>query len=149
MRQLRTLVPACLALAALSLPASAPAASPRQLMLREVNAVRAQHGVHALRGSRALNRSSARYAKRLMALGSLRHGSPIGSSSAFGRVGETLALHGGLEAQVTRTVSAWMRSPLHRVVILDPSFRYFGAGSRSGTFRGRQATLWVGRFGSR
>ncbi|MDP8943400.1 MAG: CAP domain-containing protein [Actinomycetota bacterium] len=148
MRLIRTLVTACL-LAALALPASAQAASAPEIMLRKVNAVRAQHGLAGLRASPSLNASAAGYSHWLMATDNFGHLASIGASRSFDRLGEVLAIHGGRKGRITRTVRRWMGSPGHRAVILDSSFRYFGAGRTVGRFRGRRATIWVGQFGMR
>ena len=148
MRHTRTLVTACLA-ATLALPAAAQAAPPSEIMLRKVNEARAQHGVGGLQASPSLNASAAGYAHWLMSTDTFGHLASIRASGSFERVGEVLELHGGRRARIARTVRRWLRSPGHRTVLLDPSFRYFGAGRTVGRFRGRPATIWVGQLGGR
>lgn len=148
MRHARTLVTACLA-AALALPASAQAASPPEIMLRKVNEVRAQRGVRGLHLSGSLNASAAGYSRWLLSTDNFGHLASIRASGSFDRLGEVLELHGGRRARITRTVRRWMHSPGHRAVLLDSSFRYFGAGITVGRFRGRRATISVGQFGAR
>jgi uncharacterized protein YkwD len=51
---------------------------------------------------------------------------------------------------VRKAFYTWLRSPGHRAVIMDRSFRYTGAGRASGRFGGGgNATVWVMHFGSK
>ena len=148
MRQIRTLVTACLAAAALAAPAAAQASSPTDLMLGKINDVRARNGVRALHGSGTLSASAGAYSNWLMQADYFGHVAGIRASGSFNRLGEILAIHGGGRARIRRTVGRWLRSPGHRAVMLSSSFRYFGAGVTVGRFGGRRATIWVVHFGA-
>jgi uncharacterized protein YkwD len=137
------------------LPASpAQAASARQdrverSVLRQVNALRAQHGLRRLRRSRALARSADQKALEIVWTRTMSHASPDGTPMAMRvrrhvrarRVGETLAAVPARRKQASAIVSAWMRSPLHRSQILSGSFRRVGIGRRTGRLAG--ATMSV------
>jgi uncharacterized protein YkwD len=132
-----------LALAALAVPQAASA----DPMIERINAVRADHGLRPLQGSERLARSARRHAGRLMEHGSFGHGAL--RLSGFSSLGEALAYHRGRRLAVARTVRRWLGSAVHRGLVLDPSFRWAGAGRSSGRFGGRRATIWVLRLGRR
>jgi uncharacterized protein YkwD len=136
------------ALALAVIPASAPA-TPRESMLRQINAMRAYVGVHPLRLSGSLNRSSYRYSRYLMRRDRFGHASTIRASRRFRVLGEVLEMHRGRRAQVGATFRAWMRSPGHRHVLLSRRFYWIGLGRVAGRFHGRRATIWVGQLGRR
>ncbi len=137
------------ALALAVLPASATAGSARQSMLQQINSVRAYVGLHPLRLSGALNRSSYRYARYLMRRDRFGHASRIRAAGNFRLVGEVLAMHRGHRAAVGGTLRAWMRSPSHRAIVFSRRFHWIGLGRAAGRFHGRRATIWVGHFGRR
>ena len=118
-------------------------------MVRELNKVRAQHGLPPLRRSASLNESSARYAHWLMTRNVFGHSTRISVASRFHYAGENLELHWGSGARAARTVQRWLGSPAHRDVMLSRDWRWVGAGRSVGTFNGRTATIWVAHFGRR
>jgi uncharacterized protein YkwD len=81
-----------------------------------------------------------------MGSGAFGHAGSI-AAPAFARVGEALALQPGRRLRRSRTVRGWLRSPVHRALILQPDFGWAGAGHARGRFRGRQATIWVLHLG--
>ena len=136
---------ACLILA----PASAVAASPEELMAAELNDARAALGRPALSVSPALTGSAEEYAATLGRRGVFTHGSPLAVAGDFGQKGEILALRSGDRPMVAPTVRAWLASPGHRAIVLDPDYRWVGVGRALGRFDGRTSTVWVGHFGRR
>ena len=141
---------ACLALAcSLVLSASPPGAraSPSP-MVGKINDVRRAHGVHALRHSPSLARSSSRFARHLRRTGRFAHAAPIRASGRFSRLGEILALSGGWNLRPSRPLGNWLGSASHRAVLLGRSFRYVGVAALRGRFGGRRAVVWTVRFGN-
>jgi uncharacterized protein YkwD len=131
------------------LPAASAAASAQQEAISQLNDVRQANGLTQLRTSESLNRSSSRYAKHMIATNYFGHASRIAASSAFGRVGETLALHSGWKADAVQTIDEWMHSPAHRAVLLSGSYRYVGMGIARGRIGSRLVTVWVAHVGAR
>ena len=129
--------------AALTAPAPAAASELRQEMLEAVNAARAEHGLAPFHGSPSLHRSAGAYARWMLRNGYFGHLNRIRASGRFSTIGEALAWHTGRGAQVRPTVRRWMGSPPHRALILNPGFRWLGAGMG----RGGGTTAWVLHFG--
>jgi uncharacterized protein YkwD len=77
------------------------------------------------------------------------HASRIAASSVFGRLGETLELHSGWQADASQTIDEWMNSPTHRAVLLSASFRYVGMGIARGRLGSKLVTVWVAHVGAR
>jgi uncharacterized protein YkwD len=130
---------------------SSPAASagPERAAIAELNEVRRAHGLRALRVSKGLNRSSDRYARRMLRHDFFGHGASIDVPGRFRSAGETLAYHTGHKARPRRTVRRWMASPGHRAVLLSPGFRWVGMGVARGRLGSSVATTWVAHVGSR
>lgn len=149
MRYIRTLAAGVLAALALAVIPGSAAATPRYSLLAEINTVRAYAGLHPLRLSSSLNRSSGRYSRYLMRHNRFGHASRIRASRRFRMLGEVLEMHRGWRAQVRGTLRAWLRSPGHRAVLLSPRFRWIGLGRATGRFHGRRSTIWVSQLGRR
>jgi len=139
----------CLLACLILLPASAQAASPEELMATELNQTRAAFGRPELSVSQALTGSAEDYAAALGRHGSFAHGSPIAVAGDFRQKAEILALRGGDRPSVAPTVRAWLASPGHRTILLDPDYDWVGVGRAQGRFGGRWATVWVVHFGRR
>ena len=133
----------------LALPAVATANSAQKRMLDRVNAIRAQHGLKPFRFAASLSDSARRYSQTMMSRGYFGHSSRIRASRRFRSLGEIIEFHRGRSARVGGALRSWMNSPSHRSVILSSNFRFAGAGFTRGTFRGREATIWVMHFGRR
>lgn len=133
--------------AALAVPAPVSADGNQQRMLQALNAVRAQHGLAAFRGSPSLHRSASAYARWMLRAEYFGHLSRIRASGRFSMLGEALAWHSGRGAHVSSTVRRWMQSPPHRALILHSGFRWVGAGMARGRLQGQRATTWVLHFG--
>ncbi len=118
-------------------------------MIRAINAFRASHGVKPLRTSRRLGRSAESYSQWMADTGFFRHRARRFYEAAarrYGCFGEVLARTTGRRAAVRETVRGWIRSPMHRSVILDPDFGWAGAGRATGLFGGAR-TLWTVQVG--
>jgi uncharacterized protein YkwD len=131
------------------LPAAQAAASSQQDAIDQVNQIRRAQGVAALRVSPSLQRSSARYARHMVAAGYFGHASRIAASSRFNRVGETLELHSGWSPKPGLAVDGWMSSPTHRALLLSSEFRYVGMGIARGRNSKGPYTVWVAHLGRR
>jgi uncharacterized protein YkwD len=136
------------------------------VLLREINQVRAQHGLAALQLSSALNEAADFHSKTMAARGFFAHESADGSSFwkrvesfypsrgfRYWSAGENLA-YGSPRMSADGAVRAWMGSPGHRANILSASWREIGIGavhadSAPGVYAGRSATIITTDFGVR
>jgi uncharacterized protein YkwD len=116
-------------------------------MVRELNKLRAGHGLRPLKRSHSLHQSSSRYARFLMARNVFAHQARIAVAGRFEWAGENLELHWGWRPRPRYTVSRWMNSPEHREVILSGEWRWVGVGDSRGRFNSSTATIWVAHFG--
>jgi uncharacterized protein YkwD len=144
-----SLLTGLLIVAATILPAASAAADAQSDAIAQLNQIRQAHGLTALRSSESLHRSSSRYAKHMIDADYFGHASRIAASSAFGRVGETLELHSGWNADAGQTIAEWMNSPGHRAVLLSSSYRWVGMGIARGRIGSRLVTVWVAHVGAR
>ena len=151
--------------------APAPTAAPsapgyENVLLREINQVRAQHSLPPLRSSPGLTDAAEFHSKTMAARGFFAHESADGSSfwkrverfypsRGFGywSVGENLA-YGSPNISADGTVRAWMNSPGHRANLLSGTWREVGlsavhADSAPGVYAGRPATIVTADFGAR
>lgn len=124
------------------LPATALAGLTRSeaALLREINRVRALHGLRRLRYDAHLERAARVHTRHMLATGVLRHG-------AFGRrllqfdvrgnvVGEDLGWGAGTGGTPRAIVEMWLASPVHRANLLRPTFTRIGVGAVVGVFLG-------------
>ena len=162
----RLLVSWLLAVAVIATAASPALASGgrvyRHRLLAEINHVRAEHGLHALRRSRGLHRAAQHHSADMIARGYFGHTSPTGSTlqlrilrSGFvywGQwcAGETLAWGTGSYGSPRATVRMWLHSPEHRAILLSPRYGLIGIGRATGRFLGNSgAVVWTADFGHR
>ncbi|MEU2794468.1 CAP domain-containing protein [Streptomyces sp. NPDC007100] len=119
----------------------------RATVIRLVNRERAKAGCRPVRAHRTVTRAAQRHSDHMAREGALSHrergGSGPGSRlSAVGydwrRAGENIARGQRGAAAVTR---AWIRSPEHREVLADCSFRHAGVGVNGGT--GGRGPWWT------
>lgn len=107
-------------------------------LLRTMNAVRAGHGLPALRVDFHLVRAARGHSADMMRRQYFSHGSITGRVVAAGArgplFGEDLAWATGITANWV--VTAWLASPTHRAILLRPGFRRVGIGYAFGTFIG-------------
>ena len=125
-------------------PSAAPAAPARieSALVAEMNRARVDRGRKPLRTIGALQRPARGQSRYLLGLGVLDHDGPDGSpfwtrliAAGFPRnrsMGENLAMvpSCGPDA-AARTVQLWLKSPGHRANLLNPAFRWVGAGAAS------------------
>lgn len=141
------LAAATLALAGIAAPAAAgPADRASAKMVERFNDLRKRHGLRPLRTSARLKRTARGFAGHLLRSGGFYHGSSF-RRAGFRRAGEILAMRSGRGLAVDPSFRLWLRSPGHRALILDRSFRYVGARPARGKYRSSQATIWVAHFG--
>jgi uncharacterized protein YkwD len=120
-------------------------------MIDAVNTERAKHKAGPVHGEETLMQIADFYACRLVEGGFFAHEDPFGGSTldsraadfgyAFLKVGENLAA--GQES-VDEALAAWMASPSHRAILLDPTFTEIGIAVKAG---GPSGIYWVQEFG--
>ncbi len=152
-RTLRSASAGLLAAAALSVapadvttpPAQAQAVAPtsgdyERAVLRQVNRMRLQRGIPALRPTRCVDGFAESRARRMAVDGVLRHLG--GLRQVFARCGGSLVgenIARGRRMTALRAVAGWMRSPSHRAIMLDRRFGQAGVGA----WRGRDGTVYL------
>ena len=121
-------------------------------LVREINTTRARRGQHPLVLTTRLRRLARHHT-----LDMLRHDnfSHDGDGTTFSqrvrarvhyrKVGETLALM-PRAASARRIVAAWLRSPSHRAVLLDASYRRIGVCGAKGRMGSRRAFVVTADF---
>lgn len=141
-------------------PTASPAPPPRveSALLAEMNRVRVNRGRRPLKAVATLQRPARAQSRYLLGIGTLAHDGPDGSpfwtrlvAAGFPRgrsLGENLAMIPGCgPAQVAaRTVRMWLASPGHRANLMNPAFRWAGAGAAIGS--GCSATYVTADYGS-
>ncbi len=133
---------AILAALVLVLPATALAGSTRSesSLLREMNRVRADHGLGRLTADTHLQRAARAHSKEMIGSNVFAHGA-FGSRmlqfNVTGKLaGENLAWGTGVRGTAQGIVAAWLASPEHRANLLRPSFTRVGVSDLVGAFRG-------------
>jgi uncharacterized protein YkwD len=107
------------------------------VLLTEMNAARAQHGLAPLRLSQVLARPARSQSVYLARTGKLDHDGADGKPfyvrlykagySTTKAVGENLAMSSGCETNLAKTmVRMWLRSPGHRANLLSTRFKVVG-----------------------
>jgi uncharacterized protein YkwD len=147
MSRLRVLV-SCLMVAwpaAMPAPASGSAAT---RMHDAVNRARVARGLPALRHAPVLSRSAGVYAHSLLSRHAFSHSGGFIGGRTFRFRSEVLALQTGGTLSVGKVLSAWLRSPGHRAVLLNRRCRFLGIGLASGRYGPRRVYVWVGRVGA-
>lgn len=135
-------------------------------VLRDLNAIRTQHGLVPVRLSAALTASSTQHSREMAADGYFEHSSADGTvfwkriqrwygSGGFGywSVGENL-LWSSPDVSAADALQLWMHSPEHRANILNPRWREIGVSavhvdSAPGTYNGLPVTIITTDFGVR
>lgn len=109
-------------------------------LLREMNRVRAQHGMPTLRLDAPLQRAARAHSADMLRRNYFAHGPFLQRIISFGArgpmLGENLGWGVGTRARAGWIVQAWLRSPAHRANLLRPGFRRVGVAALSGNFRG-------------
>lgn len=151
MRRAAALIAAAVAISAGASTADAHAIKAQRSVETSINAVRAKHGCGPLRFHRGLARVAGNQARLLLADGRLDHdaGTPLTlrlqrAAPGMHLLGEDLAWSPARHAQPATIVRAWLRSPVHREVLLDCRFSRLGIGIASGHFgRHGKATVYT------
>jgi uncharacterized protein YkwD len=130
------------AVLALVLPATALAGMSRSetSLLREMNRVRSEHRLGALRFDAHLQSAARAHSREMLDSGVFAHGdfgSRMLQFDVTGTLaGENLAWGTGFRGSAKGIVIAWLNSPEHRANLLRPSFSRVGIANLVGTFQG-------------
>ena len=149
------------ALAGLGAPAAAAAdTAPTPVERRVValfNNVRAQRGLPRLQVAPSLTRAARAHSQEMLGRGYFAHSSASGERfdrrvrrfAVLPLVGEIIGWGSGPLGGPESVVRAWMGSPGHRAILLDPAFRVVGVGRAGGTFQGwRSSGVYTADFGA-
>jgi uncharacterized protein YkwD len=135
-------------------------------VLAQLNAVRAQHGLQALRLNARLGSAAAQHSSEMGSSGYFEHESLDGSAFwkrvarwygsggyRYWSVGENL-LWSSPDVDAPGALDLWMHSPEHRANILDPRWREIGISaqhfaSAPGAYKGLEVTIITTDFGVR
>lgn len=131
---------------ALLVPTAAEAGSRSSAVVERINEARQAQGLHSLKFAPRLARSSRSQARRIVRTDRFGHGS--NQSRRFRVRGEVLGYQPGYRLRPRQLVRLWLRSPSHRALLLNPSFRYAGYGRSRGRLGRSRATVSVVRLGS-
>jgi uncharacterized protein YkwD len=139
-RLLVCLLPA-LAVLSFVVPATAATANTRETaLLRELNRVRAQHGLGGLRFDIRLHRAARAHTREMVASNTFSHGAFDRRMLRFAVTGsiagENLAWGTGRRGTARGIVAAWLASPGHRANLLRPAFTRVGIGDLGASFLG-------------
>ncbi len=130
----------------------------RQL-IRQVNRVRAAHGLRRYSSSRALSRSANSHSADMLRGDFFAHASSNGTSfegrvrryTRAARLGENLAwVPGGHRRDaVSQVIGMWMGSPSHRAAVLSPVYHRIGVGRRVGRIGSAKVTVFTADLATR
>jgi len=113
-------------------------------MLARINQVRGdQGGLAPLRPARSLQRSAGAFARWLVEHDQFQHRPSVSVTRSYPHCGEALAMHFSLRADIGGTVGSWLRSPVHRGLVMTDSMTLVGVGHASGRSAGKPRTIWV------
>ena len=129
---------------------------PRTVLVRDLNAMRAQHGLRAVSPSRLLRLAALRHSDDMITRDYFSHTAP-GGGTLYDRIvksrfvsgysweaGETLAWGSGSLANPGQIVKAWLASPEHRAILLSSTWTRVGVARACGTFLGHSgACVWT------
>jgi uncharacterized protein YkwD len=131
--------------------APASASSLESTVLRDINAVRASHGLGAVRADGGLAAGARSYSHQMAAGGFFGHGSwvrRIRRHTHARTIGEILgyvqAVSRAHEARAI--VNAWMNSAEHRAIILGGQFHRAGVGRGWAHWGGRRTAVYTVDF---
>lgn len=130
---------------------------PAVQIVHHINAARFSNGLRRVHITRKLTRLAEQQNQRMLRNGVFSHDTGNGMSFAyrvrklpFARLGETLAWApvraNGAPWDVAR---GWMRSPAHRKLLLDPSFRRVGVSQMAGYIDGVPGVVTTAEFSTR
>jgi uncharacterized protein YkwD len=126
-------------------------------VVRLVNRIRARHGLRRLKASRALARAANDHTGDILRSDVVSHSSSDGTPMATrvrrytgaDWVGENIATVSRRRSAARKVVRMWMSSPGHRAVLLSPSGRRIGVGTRAGRLGGRRLAVFTADLASR
>lgn len=152
-------------LAALLVPAVSEARRSARLdrqegkIVRLVNGIRADSGLHPLNVSGKLNQAANGHSWNMIVADFFSHTSRNGTTSSTrirrrrnaNRVGEVLAYvpRSQRRGAAWRVVQMWMNSPAHREVLMHPGFRRIGIARQAGRMGGNRAIVFTADLTSR
>jgi uncharacterized protein YkwD len=120
--------------------AGASLSSPESALLRQMNGVRAAHGLAPLRLDVRLQGAARFHSHEMLAGDVFEHGAFASRMARFhvtgSLAGENLAWGIGRSGTAAGIVAAWLASPEHRANLLRPSFTRVGVGELTGGFLG-------------
>jgi uncharacterized protein YkwD len=136
--------------------ASATTLKPRTVLLRDINATRAAHGLRAVSPSLLLRYAAKRHSDDMITRDYFSHTAP-GGGTLYDRIvrsgfvsgysweaGETLAWGTGSLANPGQIVKAWLASPEHRAILLSSTWTRIGISRACGSFLGYSgACVWT------
>lgn len=145
------------------LPAVASVATAKSATLCLLNSERSARGLAPLSSQVTLESAATSYSEAMVRQRFFGHVSPGGQTlsdrlasyvagASSWRTGENLAWGGGIQANPSAIVDAWMASPSHRVNILNGAFREIGVGIAGGSPNGALSELsatYTTHFGAR
>jgi len=124
-------------------------------IVRQINAVRARAGLASVSPSRRLRRLARHHTLDMLRHDSFSHD---GDGTTFAqrirarvhylKLGETLALM-PRHTSARSVVRAWMHSPPHRAVLLDPAYRRVGVAGANGSMGNGAACVITADFATR
>jgi uncharacterized protein YkwD len=136
--------------------ATATTLKPRTVLLRDINADRAAHGLRAVSPSRLLRYAAKHHSDDMIIRDYFSHTAPGGGTlydrivrSGFVRgysweAGETLAWGTGSLANPGQIARAWLASPEHRAIMLSSTWTRVGISRACGRFLGHSgACVWT------
>ncbi|HVU74140.1 MAG TPA: CAP domain-containing protein [Mycobacteriales bacterium] len=126
-----TLVARCTTLHAL------PGTTPRAAMFAQLQCIRRTAGLPAFRASTPIADVARRWSAQMAGADGLEHNPDLSTQLAavdprWSEAGEVIGYGGAGTGQVSRLVAAWLRSPHHRALLLDPHLRVIGIGLATG-----------------
>lgn len=109
-------------------------------LLRDLNRVRAAHGLCRLGFDAHLERAARAHSREMLRTNVFGHGALqsrlLQFDVAASLTGENLAWSTGASGTARAIVVAWLASPEHRANVLRPSFRRIGVAALVGPFLG-------------
>jgi len=142
------------ALASTASASSLRLSSAERAVVELINQTRAQHGLLPVQVRTSLCRAARAHSREMVRRGFFSHqshggGSPTARMVRYGygmrgcsswSTGEVLAYGSGPAGSAQAIVNGWLRSPLHRALLLRPGWRDVGVGRACGTFLGIRRT---------
>lgn len=114
----------------------APSTAPRTAMFRQLQCVRRTAGLPAFAQSSSIGGVAKRWSAAMASNDLLEHNPDLIDQAAavdtrWQLVGEVIGFSSVGAGQVNRVVAAWLRSPVHRALLLDPRLKVVGIGLKS------------------